>query len=197
MRPIRLFLTFVLANIFLVLTAQEGKFGYLDFNSTLKLMPEYLEAEINLQKMQSDYKAEIERSKREFERQYIEFMLEQEHLSASIVAKRQKELQLLMDNNAQFRDKVQEELESQRVNMLDPIKKKLLSVISKVCSDQGLDYVIDTGSQAYLVINSEKGVDISNSVFSSLGIENTTEMVPNNSNESGKSVIINKQQTGK
>ena len=195
MRPIRLFLTFVLANLFLVLAAQEGKFGYLDFNSTLKLMPEYLEAEINLQKMQSDYRAEIERSKREFERQYIEFMLEQEHLSASIVAKRQKELQLLMDNNAQFRDKVQEELESQRINMLDPIKKKLLSAISKVCSDKNLDYVIDTGSQAYLVINPDKGVDISGSVFSLLGIENTMESVPDN--ESGKSVIINTQQAGK
>lgn len=194
MRPIRLFLTLALANLFLVLTAQESKFGYLDFNSTLKLMPEYLEAEINLQKMQSDYRAEIERSKREFERQYIEFLLEQEHLSASIVAKRQKELQLLMDNNAQFRDKVQEELESHRVNMLDPIKKKLLSAISKVCTEKNLDYVIDTGSKAYLVINPEKGVDISSSVFSLLGIENTLESVPNR--ESGQAVIIN-QQTNK
>lgn len=194
MRPIRLFLTLALANLFLVLTAQESKFGYLDFNSTLKLMPEYLEAEINLQKMQSDYRAEIERSKREFERQYIEFLLEQEHLSASIVAKRQKELQLLMDNNAQFRDKVQEELESHRVNMLDPIKKKLLSAISKVCTEKNLDYVIDTGSNAYLVINPEKGVDISSSVFSLLGIENTLESVPNR--ESGQAVIIN-QQTNK
>lgn len=194
MRLSRLFLTIALANFFLVLTAQDGKFGYLDFNSTLKLMPEYLEAEINLQKMQSDYRAEIERSKREFERQYIEFLLEQEHLSASIVAKRQKELQLLMDNNAQFRDKVQEELESQRVNMLDPIKKKLLSAISKVCTDKNLDYVIDTGSKAYLVINPEKGVDISSSVFSMLGIENTLESVPNR--ESGQAVIIN-QQTNK
>ena len=195
MRPFRLFLTFVFANIFLVLTAQEGRFGYLDFNSTLKLMPEYLEAEINLQKMQSDYRAEIERAKREFERQYIEFLLEQEHLPASIVAKRQKELQLLMDNNAQFRDKVQEELESQRVNMLDPIKKKLLSAVSKVCSDKDLDYVIDTGSQAYLVINPDRGVDISNSVFSLLGIENTMESVPNGGSD--RSVIIIEQQESK
>ena len=103
-------------------------------------------------------------------------------------------LQLLMDNNAQFRDKVQEELESQRVNMLDPIKKKLLSAISKVCTDKNLDYVIDTGSKAYLVINPEKGVDISSSVFSMLGIENTLESVPNR--ESGQAVIIN-QQTNK
>ena len=71
---VRLLLAVVLTNLFLTVSAQEGKFGYIDFNSTLKLMPEYLEAEINLQKIQSDYKEEIERSKREFERVYIEFM---------------------------------------------------------------------------------------------------------------------------
>lgn len=173
----RLLSLIVLVNLCLGLSAQEGKFGYLDFNSTLKLMPEYMEAEINLQKIQSDYRTEIERSKREFERQYIEFMLEQDHLSSSIVAKRQKELQLLMDNNTKFRDKVQEELETQRVNMLAPLKQKLLSVISKVCTDKGLDYVIDTGTRTYLFINPEKGVDISNQVYSILGIETNMESV--------------------
>ena len=48
---VRLLLAVVLTNLFLTVSAQEGKFGYIDFNSTLKLMPEYLEAEINLQKI--------------------------------------------------------------------------------------------------------------------------------------------------
>ena len=140
-------------------------------------MPEYLEAEINLQRIQSDYHEELERSKREFERQYIEFMLEQDHLSPSIVAKRQKELQLLMDNNAQFRDNVQSELESKRNEMLVPIKKKLLKAVSDVCSDNGLDYVIDTGKGTYLYINPEKGVDISEMVYKTRGIETRPEQV--------------------
>ena len=128
------------------LSAQEGMFGYIDFNSTLKLMPDYIDAEITLHKIQADYREEIERSKREFERQYIDFMLEQDNLSPSIVAKRQKELQLLMDNNAQFRDNVQAELEEKRAELLNPIKNKLLKAISEVCQEKGLDYVIDTGA---------------------------------------------------
>ena len=136
---VRLFLAIILANGFLMLTAQEGKFGYIDFNSTLKLMPEYMEAELILQKTQSDYREEIERSKREFERNYIEFMLEQDQLSASIVAKRQKELQLLMDSNAQFRDKVQSELESKRNELLLRSKEELMQAVSEVCPDQNRD----------------------------------------------------------
>jgi outer membrane protein len=130
MKKLKLLLAVAFACTFLSLTAQEGMFGYIDFNSTLKLMPEYMEAELNLQKIQSDYREEIERSKREFERKYIEFMLDQNSLSASVVAKRQKELQLLMDNNAQFRDKVQSELEAKRDELLVPIKKKLMETVS-------------------------------------------------------------------
>ena len=140
-------------------------------------MPDYIAAEVNLHNIQSEYQDELERSKREFERQYIEFMLEQDHLSASIVAKRQKELQLLMDNNAQFRDNVQMELESKREEMLLPLKKRLLEAVSEVCKEQNLDYVVDTGKGTYLYINQEKGVDISQMVYQRLGIEKKTETV--------------------
>jgi len=176
-RKLRLLLLATLSVSFLTISAQEGMFGYIDFNSTLRLMPEYMEAEINLQKMQSDYREEIERSKREFERQYIEFMLEQDHLSASVVAKRQRELQLLMDNNAAFRDKIQKDIEIKRDELLVPIKKKLLKVVSEVCLEKSLDYVIDTGKGTYLYINESKGVDITEQVFRQLGIDVHEESV--------------------
>ena len=182
---VRILLAVILVNAFLTLSAQEGKFGFIDFNATLRRMPEYLEAEINLRKIQNEYHEEIERSKREFERQYIDFLLEQDHLSASIVAKRQKELQLLMDNNAQFRDNVQLELEARRDEMLMPIKKKLLSAVSDVCTGQNLDYVVDTGKGTYLYINQEKGVDITDPVYEILGIDSKTETVV----EGGQPVI--------
>lgn len=174
---VKTLLAFILANAFLMLSAQEGKFGYLDFNGTLRIMPEYLEAEKTLREIQSDYHEEIERSKREFERQYIEFMLEQDHLSASIVAKRQKELQLLMDNNAQFRDNVQLELEARRDELLMPLKKKLMKVVSDVCVEKNLDYVVDTGKGTYLYINPEKGVDLTDDVYRILGIQSKIESV--------------------
>lgn len=186
---VKTLLALILANAFLMLSAQEGKFGFIDFNGTLRIMPEYLEAEKTLREIQSDYHEEIERSKREFERQYIEFMLEQDHLSASIVAKRQKELQLLMDNNAQFRDNIQLELEARRDELLMPLKKRLMQVVSEVCVEKELDYVVDTGKGAYLYINPEKGVDLTDDVYRILGIERITESVV----EGGQPVLANDQ----
>lgn len=174
---VRILLALTFANAFLTLSAQEGKFGFIDFNATLRRMPDYIEAEANLRNIQSVYQDELDRSKREFERQYIEFMLEQDHLSASIVAKRQKELQLLMDNNVQFRDDVQMELEAKRDELLIPLQKKLLNAVQEVSTELNLDYVVDTGKGTYLYINQERGVDISDQVGSRLGIEKKVEKV--------------------
>jgi outer membrane protein len=194
MKTSRTLFLIVLLSVTTLLSAQEGKFGYIDFNGTLKLMPEYMEAQIILLKTQSDYREEIERSKREFERQYIDFMLEQDYLSPSIVAKRQKELQLLMDNNAEFRDKVQSELETKRDELLLPLKNKLMKAVSEISKEQDLDYVIDTGKGAYLFINPDKGVDISEVVYKKLGIDN----IPDKVVEQGQPVIMqNSDKNGK
>ena len=82
---VKILLAIFCANAFLMLSAQEGKFGYIDFNGTLRRMPDYIVAEANLHNIQAEYQEELERSKREFERQYIEFMLEQDHLSNNCV----------------------------------------------------------------------------------------------------------------
>ena len=191
MKTAKTLLTTILLSVSAVLFAQEGKFGFIDFNETLRRMPDYKEAESTLRQIQSEYHEEIERSKREFERQYIEFMLEQDHLSPSIVAKRQKELQLLMDNNAQFRDDIQQELEARRDELLVPIKKKLLQAVSDVCTEKNLDYVVDTGKGTYLYINENRSVDISEDVYTRLGIEIVRETIV----EGGQPVLTTNDNT--
>lgn len=147
-----------------------GSFGYLDFNATMKMMPDYLEAQLRMQQIQSEFDDEIDRSKRDFERKYVEFILEQNEMAPSIVAKRQKELQLLMDNNVQFRNKVQQEIENRRKELLAPIQQKLLTVIETVSEEYGLDYVIDTATHTYLYINQRRGINITNYVLVKLGV---------------------------
>lgn len=191
MKTAKTLLTTILLSVSAVLFAQEGKFGFIDFNETLRRMPDYKEAESTLRQIQSEYHEEIERSKREFERQYIEFMLEQDHLSPSIVAKRQKELQLLMDNNAQFRDDIQQELEARRDELLVPIKKKLLQAVSDVCTEKNLDYVVDTGKGTYLYINENRSVDITEDVYTHLGIEIIRETIV----EGGQPVLTTNDNT--
>ncbi|MBO7247012.1 MAG: OmpH family outer membrane protein [Bacteroidaceae bacterium] len=163
-------LSLFFAFVSLSLSAQQGYFGYISFNKTVQLMPEYMEAQLKLEQLRADYKNEVERSKREFDRQYTDFMINQDQLSSTIVAKRQKELQLLMDSNVEFRNIANKALEEQRLLLLDPLKQKVLEAVAEVCKEKQLDYVVDTDQRTYLYINTERGSDISHDVYLKLGI---------------------------
>ena len=97
-------------------------------------------------------------------------MINQDQLSSTIVAKRQKELQLLMDNNVEFRQNVNKALEEHRLQLLNPLKQKALEAIAAVCKEKDLDYVVDTDQRTYLYINTNRGIDISHDVYLKLGI---------------------------
>lgn len=167
----RIFATLLLAFVLIPSFAQNNsKFGYLSFNSVMQLMPEYSKYDTRLILLQESYKAEADRMDREFNRQYAEFLHEQTTMSESILKKRQKELQNLMDQSISFKKDSQENLNKERDLLLQELRMKLVDVIQKVAKKQNLDYVIDTDSHTYLYMGS-RGVDITHAVFIELGVE--------------------------
>jgi Skp family chaperone for outer membrane proteins len=62
----RYLLLFLLSSVIAPLaisaqSAQQGYFGYISFNKTVQLMPEYMEAQLKLEELQSEYREEVER----------------------------------------------------------------------------------------------------------------------------------------
>lgn len=167
----RIFAALLLAFVLIPSFAQNNtKFGYLSFNAVMQLMPEYSKYDTRLILLQESYKAEADRMDREFNRQYAEFLHEQTTMSESILKKRQKELQNLMDESISFKKESQENLNRERDLLLQDLRMKLVDVIQKVAKKQNLDYVVDTDSHTFLYMGS-RGVDITHAVFIELGVE--------------------------
>lgn len=154
-------------------SAQKGKFGYLNYEQTMKLMPQYAKAGEALDKLQQDFADETQRIDLEFYRQYIEYLQGQNTISPTILLKRQKELQDTYDKNMEFKKTVKDSIMSEREKLLLPIRVKLIEAVHSVAKDLKLDYVIDTGAHTYLYIGEENSVDISEKVFKKLGISYT------------------------
>ena len=114
---------------------------------------------------------EMERSSEMFERMYVDFMVEQDKLAAPIVAKRQKELQLLLEEDSKLRDSLQKDLEQRRRSMLDALDEHLASVVNKVAVELDLDYVVDISNRTFMFMNPERSVDITEKVFQKLGLK--------------------------
>lgn len=167
----KIFAALLLACVLLPSFAQaQNKFGYLSFNAVMQLMPEYSKYDTQIILLQESYKAEADRLDREFNRQYAEFLHEQTRMSESILKKRQKELQNLMDQGITFKKEAQENLNRERDLLLQDLRLKLVDVIQKVAKNQNLDYVVDTDSHTYLYMGS-RAVDITHAVFIELGVE--------------------------
>ncbi len=155
----------------LTICAQEGRFGYINFSETIKMLPEYAKAQESVRQLQNEYAKEVERSETEFYRQYTEYLHGQDLLSATIVMKRQKELQQLYDNSMTFKKNFRDSLNVERKRLLEPLELKVMKSVNKIGKKLRLDYVIDLSAHTYLYIDDEKGVDISHDVYKDLGIE--------------------------
>lgn len=147
------------------------KFGYLNYSEVLKAMPQYAEAESNLLTLQGKYDAEIQRSENEFTRKYAEFLQEQKDFPQNILVKRHKELQELMEKSISFKGEITKTLQTARAKMLEPLTNDLKNAIAAVATKYKFDYVLNTEEQAYLYINPNTGVDITNEVKTMLGIK--------------------------
>lgn len=154
-RSILLLLTLVTLNI----TAQ-SKFGYVSYTEIVKSLPEYAIVEALLDELQSKYEAEMERSDREFNQKYTDFIEEQSQLPDNIRIKRHKELQELMEESVAFKKEINSAMREARAEIMGPLYDKVNEAVMEICISDDYDYVLNTDERAYIAINPRSGIDI-------------------------------------
>ncbi len=149
----------------------QARFGYLNYSEVLRCMPQYAEAESQLNALQEKYDAEIRRSENEFTRKYTEFLQDQKDFPQNILVKRHRELQELMEKSIAFKSEIRGTLQTARDKMLEPLSQDLNDAIAKTAVRYGLEYVVDMDSGVYLYVDVNAGMDITDAVKSALGIQ--------------------------
>lgn len=163
-------LLLLLAFVTLSITAQ-SKFGYVSYMELIKSLPEYAIVEAHLDEFQTKCEAEIERSDREFNQKYTDFIEEQSQFPDIIRVKRHKELQELMEKSIAFKDEVRRSMREARGEMMKPLYDKVDEAVMKVCVDGGYHYILNTDDCAYVAINPKYGNDVTKRVKKELGID--------------------------
>ena len=149
----------------------QSKFGYVSYKEIVKALPEYTVVEAHLDELQAKYEAEIERSDREFNQKYADFIEVQSQLPDNIRIKRQKELQELMEKSMAFKHEVNSAMREARREMMKPLHDKVDEAVMKVCVDGGYDYILNTDNHAYVAINPANGADVTEQLKQMLNIE--------------------------
>ena len=159
-------------SYFLINTANaQVKFASVDYDTVLKQMPEYTEAQQDLSELKAKYDKEATRGEEEFQTKFSEFLQGQKDFPENILVKRQAELQTLMEAGIKFRQEAQELLTKAEQDMIAGVKEKLNEAIRTVGLEGGFAFIINNEKDACPFINPLLGEDVTDRVLKQLGIE--------------------------
>lgn len=163
---------FILLTLVSMTVMAQTRFGYVSYREIVKMLPEYSIVEAHLDELQAKYEAEIERSEREFNQKYTDFIEEQSQFPDNIRMKRHKELQELMEKSIAFKKEVNHAMREARAEMMKPLYEKIDEAVMCVCVDGDYDYILNMDERVYIAINPQKGEDVTEQLKQALKIEN-------------------------
>jgi outer membrane protein len=161
----------ILLSLIAIGTMAQSKFGYVSYKEIVTALPEYSIVNAHLDELQAKYEAEIERSEREFNQKYTDFIEEQSQFPDNIRIKRHKELQELMEKAMAFKKEINDAMREARHEMMKPLHDKVNEAVMKVCIEGNYDYILDMDDRTYIAINPQSGTDVTSLVKQELGME--------------------------
>ncbi|MCK4664341.1 MAG: OmpH family outer membrane protein [Bacteroidales bacterium] len=146
------------------------KFGHIDSNQLLSIMPEREKAQKELEKIASELEKELEAMQVEFNNKYQDYLAKVDSLSDLIKQTKEAELQEIQQRIQSFQATAQQELQNKETELIKPIIEKAQNAIKEIAKENSFTYIFDTGTGVVLYF-SDDSQDIFPLVKKKLGIE--------------------------
>jgi len=149
--------------------AQQAKFGLIDLQELLQMMPGRDEARVTLQTHAQTLEAQFQKMQTELQNKYQDYLENEATFSDLIKSAKQRELSNLQDNIQDFSQQAQAELGKKEIEVLTPLIDAARNAIKAVADEHGYTYVFDISSGALL--HYPEGDNIIGKVKAKLGIQ--------------------------
>ena len=153
-----------------VSTASAQKFARINLQEIVIAMPEFEEAQKNLETFGKDLQEQMEQIQVEFNNKLADFQKNQATMAASIKQMKQQELEQLQQRFAEFQQIAQQDFQKKQQELLEPLQVKAQNAINKVAKANGYIAVIDTSVPSFVYVDEAQVVDIAPLVKKELGI---------------------------
>ena len=153
-----------------VSTASAQKMARVNMQEIVTAMPEFAEAQKNLEAFGKDLQEQMEQIQVEFNNKLADFQKNQATMAASVKQMRQQELEQLQQRFAEFQQVAQQDFQKKEAELLEPVQKKAQEAINKVAKANGYLAVFNTGVPSLAYFDEAQLVDIAALVKKELGI---------------------------
>lgn len=151
-------------------TAQSGaKFGYIDSNEILALMPETDSLEKELQAYQAYLEEQMQTMAIEYQTKVTQYQENYNTMSDLIRQTKEKEITDLQERIQAFQQSADQDLGAKQAELFNPLIEKVKNAITEVSRENGYNYIFDVGTGALVFY--ETGDNILPLVKTKLGIQ--------------------------
>lgn len=152
------------------LKAQQPKFGYINIQEVVTLMPEMAEAEANFNKLVEEYSTQMEDMQVEFNNKYEEFSKNASTYTDAVRQAKESDLQALRMRIEQFSQTAQQDLAQKEQTLLAPIYEKAANAVEKIGRDNGFTAIFNNAAQPMVYYDANAMIDVLPLVKKELGI---------------------------
>ncbi len=154
------------------LAVHAQKYAIIDTRYILDKMPEYTQAQKQLDAIAADWQRDIDGKQASLDKMYKDYEAEQIMLSDDLKKKREDQLFLkekeLRDLQRQ-RFGFEGDLFKKRQELIKPVQDKVYNAVQKISTQRGYDFVLDK-SEGITIIFADPKLDKSEDVLRELGI---------------------------
>ena len=150
--------------------AQDLKFGHVNTQDLIALMPEFQTAQKEIEDTRLMYVNEMQKLENEFQSKYSALQQEAEKLDPAIRASRTAEVEKMYENMQNFQQTAQENLQKKQMELMIPITDKAKKAIAQVGEEMKLIYVFDMQEGTPILYHSAQSIDILPAVKKKLGL---------------------------
>lgn len=166
-------LFFVSLVLFLSMALQAQKFAYIDTEYILSKVPEYQEAQKQLDALSKQWQTQAEKRYQAIDKMYKDFQAEEILLTESMKNKRQEDIIKKEEEAREFQKSkfgVDGELFKKRKELIKPIQEKIYKAVQETANVGKYSVIFDKASAATMVYSNPK-YDKSDDILRRMGIK--------------------------
>ncbi len=167
-------IVFIIAFVALSVSAAVAqRVAYVDSEYILKHIPEYVSAQKQLDDLSTNWQEEVDKQYGEIERLYKAYQNDQVLLNDDMRKRREDEIVNKEKQVKEFQRQkfgFEGDLYKERIKLVQPVQDRVAKAIQDVANAQGLDLILDKGSEVTFLFANPK-LDKSNDIITKLGFK--------------------------
>jgi len=150
--------------------AQTPKFGQVDVQAILTELPEFKQAQKELDELAAKWESQLSSMGEEMQKKYAEFQQQADSLPQEIAEVKYQELQQLQQRIQNFQQTAQQDIQTKQQQKLAPIVEKIKKTVKEIGAREGFTYIFQD-ADLFLYADEKAVIDVAPMLKAALGIK--------------------------